>query len=220
MNERRQSQAEGAVVVTDEDERAIREAENGLRQTDRVLDYIDDVERGGKPFRLRTSMIFDLHRIAMEGLEVFAGAFRPGAVAIGDSLHTPPHSSLVAGLVEEMCDWVNEHADLSALKLCAFVMWRINWIHPFTDGNGRTSRAVAYFVLCARLGGRLPGKLTIPAQIAADREPYYRALEAADKGATADDVAAGLNDMEALLAHALDRQLADVRTAAARIANA
>ncbi len=215
MNQRRQSQAEGANIVADKAERAIREAENGLRQADRVLDYIDEVERGSRPFRLRTSLILDLHRIAMEGLEVFAGAFRPGAVEIGDSKHVPPHSSLVAGLVDELCDWVNEHANLPALKLCAFVMWRLNWIHPFTDGNGRTSRAVAYYVLCARLGGRLPGKLTIPAQIAADREPYYLALEAADQGANMLDLSAGLGDMEALLANALDRQLADVRAAAA-----
>jgi Fic family protein len=47
-------------------------------------------------------------------------------------------------------------------------------------GNGRTSRAVSYLVLCIRLGTLLPGKLTIPEQIERDRGPYYKALEAAD----------------------------------------
>ncbi len=57
-------------------------------------------------------------------------------------------------------------------------MWRLNWIHPFTDGNGRTSRAVSYLVLCIRLQMLLPGKLTIPEQIEQNRTPYYKALEA------------------------------------------
>lgn len=211
---RRQSQAEGASVVTEEDLRAQSEAENGLRQFDRVLDYIDEVERGERPFRLRPSMVLDLHRVAMDGLETFAGAFRPGAVEIGGSRHEPPHASLVAKYVEEMCDWVNDNAHLPALRLCAYVMWRLNWIHPFTDGNGRTSRAVAYYVLCARLGGRLPGNLTIPAQIAGNRDSYYRALEAADQGATDSDPTAGLGKMEQLLETALRRQLADVMSSA------
>jgi Fic family protein len=78
----------------------------------------------------------------------------------------------------------------------------MNWIHPFTDGNGRTARAVAYLVLCVRLGYRLPGTRTIPELIAADKDPYYSALEAADAG--------DLTVLEKLLASLLARQLYDV----------
>ncbi|MFX9016038.1 Fic family protein, partial [Acinetobacter baumannii] len=28
-----------------------------------------------------------------------------------------------------------------ALDATAFALWRINWIHPFKNGNGRTARA-------------------------------------------------------------------------------
>jgi Fic family protein len=59
-------------------------------------------------------------------------------------------------------------------------MWRLNWIHPFDDGNGRTARAASYLVLCAKLISRLPGKPTIPDLIAEKKKPYYDALEAAD----------------------------------------
>ncbi|HET9282483.1 MAG TPA: Fic family protein [Candidatus Angelobacter sp.] len=52
----------------------------------------------------------------------------------------------------------------SAIHLAAYVIWRLNWIHPFADGNGRTSRALSYLVLCTRLGERLPGTVTIPDQ--------------------------------------------------------
>ena len=57
-------------LVTDPIEEAKRESENALAQFDRVLDLIDEVVRGGRPFRLRTSTILDLHRVALEGLRV------------------------------------------------------------------------------------------------------------------------------------------------------
>ena len=94
----------------------------------------------------------------------------------------PPKAHLVPGLMEEMCDYVNEHwTEAQALHLCAYVMWRLNWIHPFVDGNGRTSRAVAYLVLCSKVGYALPGSRTLPEQISANKTPYYNALEAADE---------------------------------------
>ena len=39
---------------------------------------------------------------------------------------------------------------------------------------------MSYLVLCMKLGDRLPGTKTIPDQIASNKTPYYRALEAAD----------------------------------------
>jgi Fic family protein len=82
-------------------------------------------------------------------------------------------------MVEDLCDYVNgQWTTRTALHLAAYVMWRLNWIHPFTDGNGRTSRAASYLVLCLRLGYLLPGRRTIPDQIAEDRTRYYKALEA------------------------------------------
>lgn len=169
-------------LLTDPIEIAEREAENAVRQFDAVLDLIDEVARDGRPFRLRPSTILALHKLALDGLSRYAGTWRPSAVGIGKSKHAPPHESRVPELIEELCDWVNDNwADRSALELCSYVMWRLNWIHPFLDGNGRTSRAISYLVLCSRLGDRLPGRLTIPEQIAADRNPYYEALEAADE---------------------------------------
>jgi Fic family protein len=56
----------------------------------------------------------------------------------------------------------------------------MNWIHPFADGNGRTARAISYVVLSIKLDSLLPGTPTIPDQIAADKSPYYKALELAD----------------------------------------
>lgn len=63
----------------------------------------------------------------------------------------------------------------------AYVLWKMNWIHPFSDGNGRTARAISYVVLSIKLDALLPGTPTISEQIATDKQPYYKGLEQADK---------------------------------------
>jgi Fic family protein len=193
-------------LIEDPEAIALRESENAVAQFDRVLDLIDEVARDARPFRLRTSMILDLHRIALEGLSAYAGNFRPGDVEIGKSKHVPPQAHLVPGLIEEMCEFVMDNFESAqALHLCAYVMWRLNWIHPFTDGNGRTSRALAYFVLCAKIGYRLPGHETLPEQIAADKAPYYAALEDADGHWAINSL--DLKSLESLLDQCLAKQL-------------
>lgn len=206
MDEDRHSDADAPSLIDNETERAEREASNAIDQFDRVLDYVDEVERGGRPFRLRVSIIQDLHRLALDGLSAYAGNWRPGAVRIGKSEHVPPGAHQVAGLMEEMCDWVMERwQTASPNTLCAYVMWRLNWIHPFDDGNGRTSRAVAYLVLCAAAGHRFPGRVTVPELIATDKRPYYHALEQID--ASIDAGEPDLTPMKELLEPYLARQL-------------
>ena len=205
-DEQRHSIAADATLVSDPEEIARRESENAVAQFDRMLEMVEEIARGKRPFRLRTSMILDLHRIALDGLSAYAGNFRPSDIAIGQSKHLPPKAHLVPSLIEEMCEYVTENADASeALHLCAYVMWRLNWIHPFTDGNGRTSRALAYYVLCGKIGYLLPGSETVPEQIAADRTPYYRALEEADRHF--DEGRIDLSSLEKLLDQCLARQL-------------
>ena len=87
-------------------------------------------------------------------------------------------------------------------------MWRVNWIHPFSDGNGRTARALSYAVLCIRLCYRLPGTRTVPAQIAENKFPYYDALEAADEAWAQGHVDVGA--LERLLSEKLAAQLVQV----------
>lgn len=206
MSDDRHSEAEQVSLVDDPIEEARRESANAVAQFDRVIELIEDVTRGQRPFKVRPSIILDLHRIALDGLSPYAGNFRPGGVSIGKSRHTPPAAHLVPSLIEEMCDHVMDRfGSGSALHLCAYVMWRLNWIHPFTDGNGRTSRALAYYVLCAKVGYVLPGQKTIPEQIAADKPPYYSALEAAD--ATEEAGSLDLVELESLLGGQLAAQL-------------
>lgn len=211
--EDRHSKASEAELVTDPDEKARLEAKNGIRQFDLAIELIEYWLHPDRPFRLRPSAIMALNRAALEGLERFAGVYRPGAVKIGGSKHTPPAAHLVPELVEELCDYVNEHWGRSPIHLASYVMWRLNWIHPFVDGNGRTTRTTSFVVMCVRLGYRVPGSDTIPDQISRNKEPYYDALELADARYDREqkiDVSA----METLLGSLLANQLATVLHAA------
>src|SRR5258708_26523 len=87
-----------------------------------------------------------------------------------------------------------------------------NGLRQFDDGNGRTARAVSYVVLCVRLGSVLPGTNTIPEQIAKDKRPYYKALEAADQSNESGTL--DLSNMETLLQSLLANQLVSVFDAA------
>lgn len=212
----RQSVAESAALLTDPDEIARREAENGLRQFSLALEIIrDHVKDAERPFRLRSSIILRLHKAALDGLHLLAGTWRNTPVTIEGSSHQPPQEAFVSEEVEHLCDYVNDHwADKSAVHLCAYVLWKLNWIHPFSDGNGRTARAVAYVVLSAKLDSLLPGAPTIPEQIANDKTPYYAALEAADshlkEGGKID-----VTELEKMLEAMLAKQLVSAASEAA-----
>ena len=67
--------------------------------------------------------------------------------------------------------------------LASYVLWRINNIHPFVNGNGRTARAVCYFVLCVKIGALLPGKIILPELLRDEpvRQRYVAALSLADQ---------------------------------------
>ena len=91
-------------------------------------------------------------------------------------------------------------------------MWRLNWIHPFADGNGRTSRALSYLVLCVHLEFMLPGNKTLPEQIIENKQPYYDALEAADDGWKKNQI--DVNKLEEFLDNILAAQLYALHAAA------
>jgi len=210
--ERRDSRALEPELITDPQAKAAAEARNGFRQYDSAIGAIQAaLERGS--FKLRPSLILGLQREALAGISSYAGNYRPGGVEIEGSKHEPVGAHLVPELIEDMCDYVNEHwHDSTPLHLAAYLMWRLNWIHPFADGNGRTSRMISYVVLSIRAGAILPGTPTIPDQIVDNRKPYFDALDAADSAWREGKV--DVSQMESLLGALLANQLAGFYQAA------
>jgi Fic family protein len=203
----RHSVAETAHLLTDPDEIARREAENGIRQFDLALEMVrTHVKDHERPFRLRSSLILKLHSAALDGLHPLAGTWRNTPVTIHGSKHQPPEAAFVSEEMEHLCDYVNDNwKSASAVHLAAYVLWKLNWIHPFADGNGRTARAVSYVVMSIKLDSLLPGSPTIPEQIAGNKRPYYDALEAADQHLTSEKI--DVSDLEKMIGGMLSKQL-------------
>jgi Fic family protein len=208
-SEDRHSEAREVELVTDPDLKAQREAENGFRQFNAAIEQIEYWLHPERPFKLRPSAILKLNRIALEGLSRDAGRYRPSEVEIKGSKHKPVPAFRVPELVEQLCDYVNDNWERSPIHLAAYVMWRLNWIHPFVDGNGRTTRMISFVVLCAKLGYRVPGTNTIPEQISQNKKPYYDALEQADLAFEKTEQT-DITAMEQLLGESLAKQLAGV----------
>jgi Fic family protein len=205
---------DGQLKVVSDEERAPREAKNSYEQFRRLEELIADAAASDY-YALRPSTLMELNRLAIDGLVTAPGRYRLGAMEIPGSPHQPPSPEEVPVLVEQMCDYVNENwGERSAIHLAAYVMWRLNWIHPFQDGNGRTARAASYLVLCARLGHDLPGEATVPTHIAQNKTPYYSTLEAADRACK--DGRVELSELERLLEDTLIMQIRDAATSPMR----
>lgn len=150
--------------------------------------------------------LWSLNHIAVANISQFGGRFREEPIYVGN--HIPPHYSLVTDLMDRFVSFIHENwFVLSPTMLAAYGLWRLNWIHPFIEGNGRTARAVCYYLLCVRSGALLPGKKIVPERIRENRSPYVHALREADRAWDAGHY--DLTQLDAYLALLLEAQLRD-----------
>lgn len=128
-----------------------------------------------------------LHRASTLSLLAHPGEYRDCPVEIAGHgivvYEPPPHSAVAALMTAFFAELQSIWSGGDALDAAAFALWRLNWIHPFRNGNGRTARSFAYCCLCVRLGAVLPGVPTVIDQIMMTREDYEAAIRAADAAA-------------------------------------
>jgi Fic family protein len=176
---------------------------NLIRQYDLLANCIEIGQKQG-PFALDKYVLWALNHAAVANISQFGGRFREEPIYVGN--HIPPHFDSVPDLMDRFISFIHENWDnLSPTQLAAYGLWRLNWIHPFIEGNGRTARAVCYYLLCVKYGGLLPGDKIVPERIRENRTPYYEALKAADRAWA--DGNLDLSELEAYLANLLDQQL-------------
>lgn len=86
-----------------EEERALLESKNAVRQFDRLVELIRVAVAAGARFRLRPSALQELNRLAIDGMRSAPGAFRTAPIeGITGSKHQPPRWEEVAGYVDDM----------------------------------------------------------------------------------------------------------------------
>ena len=116
----------------------------------------------------------------------YEGKFRDTRVFIGN-LHTkkinyiPPDAYKVPGLIDELLDWLNNSTDeMYPVIIAGILHYELVRIHPFIDGNGRTSRLMATLILSIHKFN-IDNYFILDEYYNQDRQAYVDALKSADK---------------------------------------
>jgi Fic family protein len=182
---------------------------NGDRQFSFLLSIVSAAIDTQQAF-LSQAVLKALNFHAIACLHTNAGEFRPCEVRVGpeghpDTYHAPNYFRVHA-LMDNFINYVNANwNNADPLNLAAFVLWRLCAIHPFINGNGRTARAAAYFTICLKAGGWLPGKENMTTLLK-QHPNYTSALKHADATAAAGNL--DLSPLIAVIADCVTQQLA------------
>ncbi len=149
---------------------------------------------------------FNYHAIVC--LHSDAGQFRPCEVTVGN--HSPPMWIHVQSHMDVFVNEINRNwENTDAIYLATYALWKMNWIHPFVNGNGRTARLTAYYILCMKANGFLPGTKQLPEllrrQRGEEKDPYVKALQSADNSFASGKL--DLSELHALMSSLIEEQL-------------
>lgn len=103
-----------------------------------------------------------------------AGTYRHVRVRIPGAVFTPPDPVKINTQMSELINWLNKEKT-HPIDLAAQTHHKLVHIHPFTDGNGRTSRLLMNLIL---MRSGFPPAIILNT----DRKKYYDRLKKADRG--------------------------------------
>ncbi len=135
--------------------------QNLLRQYDLLSNCIEiGLEKKIEAFDKYT--LWALNYAAVANIAQFGGRYREDPIYVGK--HTPPHFNDVPNLMDRFFSLIHENWTIvdHPTWLAAYALWRLNWIHPFVEGNGRTARAACYYLICLKQGTLLPVRELFP----------------------------------------------------------
>lgn len=144
---------------------------------------IQEVRNAIKTYELFPSLdpysIHDLlraHGVMMEALTEDAGMFRKRGVGVyagSNAVHIAPQAHMVPGLMNDLFEWLKMSEDHLLIKSCVF-HYEFEFIHPFSDGNGRIGRLWQSLIL-----GKLHPlfeNLPVENMVFANQTSYYDAI--------------------------------------------
>ncbi len=112
------------------------------------------------------------HKMLMSGILKTAGAFRSSNVRVGE--HIAPQAHLVPELMTQLFVWLKNSDEHMLLKSCIF-HYEFEFIHPFSDGNGRMGRLWQSVML--HKYNPLFSSLPTESIVRDHQQEYYKALE-------------------------------------------
>jgi len=114
-----------------------------VRNHEKCWDYIMSCIDEGKS--LNENIVKDIHQILVENI-FQGGIYRNTPVSILGAEHKPPQAQEAYYLVKEFYNNLEDYKG-NSLELAAFTHAEFVKIHPFPDGNGRTSRMMMNYQL-------------------------------------------------------------------------
>lgn len=152
--------------------KSMREHLEAINHTEAIA-YIKDLVQ--KKLLFNEHNLLNIHQLILRGIiPEEAGKYRTVQVMIQGSKHMPPQPYLIRKQMEDLFFWYESKKSLlHPVLLAAEMHYRLVSIHPFIDGNGRTSRLVMNLILLqhgfviANIKGDYPSRMQ-----------YYQALEA------------------------------------------
>lgn len=165
-------------TVPEADPDDVRELLNYRRAFEFVSTYLGD----GGP--ITEGLIREIHRRLVEGVRggsAGPGEFRRVQNYIANSVtsevvYTPPPAHEVPILMHELVTWLNDPGDVHPVLASGAAQFQLVHIHPFLDGNGRTSRLLSTLCLY-RSGYDFKRLFTISEYYDRDRAAFYRAIQ-------------------------------------------
>jgi len=150
----------------------------------KAMGYLDECEKRKLP--ITEELIKKLHAI----IDVISSGRRPklshyrivqnkvGEKGTGKIVYLPPEAKDVPILMEDLVAWMNspENASIPAPIKAGVFLYQFLTIHPYMDGNGRTGRALATYIL--RMGGYgLNGIFVLEKYYDRNLKGYYNNLQ-------------------------------------------
>lgn len=165
-------------TVPEADPDDVRELLNYRGAFNFVSTYLGD----GGP--ITEGLIREIHKRLVEGVR--GGSAAPGEYrrvqnyvvnsATREIVYTPPPAHDVPILMGDMVAWLNEPGDVHPVLASGAAQFHLVHIHPFLDGNGRTSRLLSTLCLY-RAGYDFKRLFTISEYYDRDRAAFYRAIQ-------------------------------------------
>ena len=116
-------------------------------------------------------------------------------------VYTPPDAAQVLALVDDLLAFITDSELHPLLKACIAHFYFV-YVHPFTDGNGRTARALSYMMLL-RTGYDFFRYFSISGLIAEERGRYYKAMRQVET--SGNDMSYFIDYYSAMLSRSVDR---------------
>lgn len=144
----------------------IQEVKNAIRTYD-LYQTLD-------PFKVDD--LLKAHGVMMEALTDDAGCFRHGGVGVFSEkgcVHMAPPAERVPSLINDLFEWLKQSKDHLLIRSCVF-HFEFEFIHSFSDGNGRMGRLWQSLIL-----GRLHPlfeHLPVENMVYARQQDYYNAI--------------------------------------------